>query len=80
MTIQAGQIWLSRGPNPSNNGLFRVTAPNDSPESPDSWVMQRVTDGKVCYMHQPAIQKREWVFMGLTSAIGSISGASLCNP
>jgi hypothetical protein len=52
-----GTFWMSLGEFP---GLCVVVADNHNRESPNSWVMHRVHDGKQLYMHEKARLKGEW--------------------
>lgn len=58
--IKAGQLWDFSGENQRGHGTYRVVEPNTSRESPGSWVMHRVTDGKIAYMHVRARRQGEW--------------------
>jgi hypothetical protein len=59
-----GELWEFLGDPDTgflrNLGVFRIIARNDSPESPDSWVMGRLIDGATLYMHKSARLKGQW--------------------
>lgn len=55
--VRVGQLWDARRYHP---GLCVVVRKNDSPESPDSWEMRRLHDGKTFYMHKAARLKHDW--------------------
>lgn len=63
--VAVGQLWEHVGGGPPHHGAARgvciVVAPNDSPESPESWIMLSLSQPRVLYMHRSARMAREWV-------------------
>lgn len=59
--VRVGQLWMSLGNNERTSGLCVVARENDSRESPGSWVMRRLSDGKTLYMHRPARLQGKWL-------------------
>lgn len=54
--VRAGQLWES-----VDCGLCLVVGPNDSTESPGSWVMYALVLRRTFYMHRGARLKGHWV-------------------
>lgn len=65
-TIQPFQLWELVGTQ-ANDGIYgicEVLYRNNSTESPDSWVMRRLYDNKILYMHKRARERGEWIHVG----------------
>lgn len=57
--VRVGQVWRFR----KTAERYRVSAENDSRESPGSWVMYRISDRARSYMHRSARERGYWVLV-----------------
>jgi hypothetical protein len=53
-------------------GRYIVVEPNNSRESPRSWVMRRIRDGKTAYMHESSRLRGEWIRVGALRRLRTI--------
>lgn len=63
--MQVGERWESTGSELRTRGVCVAVEPNDSSESPGSWKMRRLSDGKTLYAHRVDVARGEWVRVGL---------------
>jgi hypothetical protein len=71
--ISPGQLWESVGGGDEHQGKARglclVVDPNDSTESPGSWIMRCLADGQTLYMRRDARLAGLWARRGMLAAL-----------